>query len=206
MAENIVQVATGGTGPKLHSWDTTIGANVVHDEFVLPAEYPYPSYVVPFSNISVATSADHVCALNAGASLKVRVRRIRVEQGASATTAGLVRLSIVRTTTAAPTGGSAVTPAAYDTADAAAGASARTLPTAKGTETTTLFTGVIILRQAVSTTGSPADDAIFEWVQMPNQKPIIIPTGSTNGLVIKVGTGVAAATVDGFIEFVETAF
>lgn len=205
MAESLVQV-TEGTGKKLHTWSSTVGANTVEDEFTIPGEYPYASYVVVAQNISVATSSDHVIALNAGVSLKVRIRKITIEQAANATAAGSIRFTILRTTTAAPTGGTAVTPSPFDTADSASGASARTLPTAKGTESTILGTGYLTLRQAVSATSSAADDTPYVWQQLPNQKPLVIPTGTTNGIVIKVGTGVAGATVDATIEFVETSY
>lgn len=205
MPESTVQVTTGA-GPKLHTWQYTIGANPVEDGFQVAGEYPYPAYTIVAQNVSVATSGDHVLALNAGSSNRVRIRRITIEQSAPATAAGTVRLTIRRTTTAAPTGGTALTPAPHDTGDAASGASARTLPTAKGTESTILGTAYLTLRQAVSATGSPADDAPYVWQQLPNSKPLVIPAGTTNGLAIVVGTGAAGATVDVTVELVETSY
>lgn len=205
MSESLVQV-TEGVGKKLHTAQRTVGANNVEDEYTLPGEYDLPTYTVVAANISIGTSGDHIIALNAGASLKVRIRRITVEQAANATAAGSVRVTVVRTTTTTPTGGSAITPAPHETSDVASGAVARSLPTVKGTETVTLGTGYLTLRQAVSATGAVSDDAPYVWTQMPNSKPFIIPVGATNGIVIKVGTGVAGATVDATIEFVELAY
>lgn len=202
--ESIVQV-TEGSGKKLHTWQTTIGGNAVEDEFVVPGEFPYPSYVATLPNVSLATANDHLMALNAGASLKVKIRRIRVEQQSNATAVALDRFSVVRTTTTTPTGGTAVTPAPFDTADAASGAVARSLPTVKGTETTELASTVLIMRQALSATQTQPEEA-WEWIQLPGQKPLIIPAGATNGIVVKHTTAVAGASVIVTIEFVEQAF
>lgn len=205
MAESIVQV-TEGSGKKLHTWSYTVGANTVEDEITDVGPQPWASYSALGGTVSIATANDHILCLNAGASLKVRILRIHIEQSSNATTAGLGSFSIFRTTTAAPTGGTAITPGLYDTSDAASGAAARTLPTAKGTETTELFRIHMTLRQAISTTGSPADDAAWDWYPLPFSKPLIIPAGTTNGIVIKNNTAQAGAAVDAWIEFVETAF
>lgn len=195
MAETFTNV-TEGSGKKLHGWDRTIGANTVQDEFVLPGEFPYATYTVYAQNVSTATAASHTMQLMAGASLNVRIRRIRVVELTA--TAGTVRLEIVRLTTAG-TGGTAITARPFDTADAAAGAAGMTLPTVKGTEGTFLGSLVVGTYTAVG--------AAFwqEWRQSPNAKPIIIAAGTTNGIALKA-SGLAATAVDVEIEFVETAF
>lgn len=202
MAESFIN-QTEGSGKKSHTWDRTIGANLIQDEFVLPGEYPYASYIVLGPAVSIATANDHLLCVNAGASLTVRIRRIWLEQSANATAAAIGTIAIFRTTTAAPTGGTAVTPAPLDTADAASGAAGRTLPTAKGTESIELIRAAIAYRQTVAATGAQADDS-WEWVQKPGQKPITIPAGTTNGLVIKNLSAVAGASVNVGMEFVET--
>jgi hypothetical protein len=140
----------------------------------------------------------------AGSSNYVRIRRIAIEQSGSATTATGLTLSILRLTTAG-TGGTSVTPAKLDNGDAAAGATAMTLPTAKGTESTELIRTVLAMRQAFATAGTQYDD-YFEWVQQPGQKPIIIPAGTSNGIAIKNTAAVAGASLICRIEFVETAW
>src|SRR5436190_5578026 len=144
MAESIVQVASGGTGPKLHTIQYTVGANNVEDEVVVPGPYPYATYLANGAGISGATANDHLLCLNAGASLKVRVHRIRIEQRASAAAVAVGLFQLLRTTTGAPTGGTAITPAPLDTADAASGAAARALPAVKGTEATQLMEITVI--------------------------------------------------------------
>lgn len=202
--ESTIQV-TAGAGPKIHTWQRTIGANNVEDDFGLPGEYPLASYSVATpTSVSVATANDHVLEIMAGASLNVRIRRIRFEQSGNATAAGIGILEIWRLSSAG-TGGTAISPSKLDTGDAAAGANAMTLPTVKGTETTLMMRSALIYRQAVSATAAQVDDA-WEWVQLPGQKPLIIPAGAANGLAIKTASGVAAANVIVNVEFVETSF
>lgn len=204
MAESIVQV-TEGTGKKLHTISYTVGANTVEDEVVLRGPQAWASYSAIGGTISIGTANDHVLCLNAGASLKVRIVKIHIEQSSNAAAAALASFSVFRTTTAAPTGGTAVTPAPFDTSDAASGAAARTLPTAKGTETTELFRIHMPMRQAISTTQTQVDDQ-WEWQAADFSKSIIVPTGTTNGIVIKSNTAVGSAAVDVWFEFVETSF
>ena len=203
MAESSVAV-TAGSGTNLHSNTRTIAAATMHDQYVLPGEYAYASYTAATTAISIATASSHVLQLMAGSSLNVRIRRIRIEQSGNATTAAACAFQLFRLSTAG-TGGSSITPAAYDTADAASGATAQTLPSAKGTETTMLVQTALVFRQAVGTTSSQVDDA-YEWVQLPNQKPIIIPAGTSNGLCVKNISALAGCTATVSIEFVETSF
>ncbi len=201
--ESLIQV-TEGVGKKAHTWQRTISGNTVEDEFTIPGEYPYATYVALGASVSIATANDHIIQVMAGTTLPVRIRRIRVEQRAAATAAAASVLEIWRLTTAG-TGGAAVTPRPLDTADTA-GATAMTLPTAKGTESVQLYAMAHSWRQVVSATGSPADDSMEEWIQMPNGKPLIIPAGTTNGIAVKSTTAIAGATVIVTVEFVETNF
>ena len=203
MAEANV-VVTAGSGTNLHSNTRTISAATMHDQYVLPGEFAYASYIASTTSISIATANSHVIQLMAGSSLNVRIRRIRLEQSGNATTGVVCAFQLFRLSTAG-TGGSAITPAPFDTADAASGATAQTLPSAKGTETTMLMQTQLVMRQAVSATGAQVDDA-YEWYQLPGTKPIVIPAGTSNGLALKVINATAGATVTVSVEFVETAF
>lgn len=205
MSEAFVNV-TEGSGKKLHTNQTTIGANDVHDEYTVPGEYPLETYSCSSGTVSGATSADHVLQLMAGGTKKVRIRRITLQQGALITTAAEFSLDIVRLSTAG-TGGTAITPRPLDSADAASGAAAMSLPTVKGTE------GVVIaprLRfwaiQTTGTAGLSGQGPRVEWVPAPGMKSIVIPAGTANGIALKVTTGRAGITVDASIEFVETSF
>lgn len=205
MAESTINM-TEGSGKKQHTWNRTIGANSVEDDFNLPGEYPYASYTIdPEAAISTATAAAHILQVMAGASLNVRIRRVQIFQDASATAVAVGRFSIVRLTTAG-TGGTAVTPSKLDNADGASGATAMTLPTVKGAESTFLYARNLLMRQALAATAAQADDRVWEWAQLPNSKPIIIPAGTANGIAIKNTSAIAAGTVVVYVEFVETAF
>jgi hypothetical protein len=93
-----------------------------------------------------------------------------------------------------------------DPSDAAASATAQTLPGVKGTEAANAtFTTVILMRQAVSATQSQIDDA-WDWQALPNGKSLIVAAGATNGIVIKNVAAVAGGTLTGWIEYVETTF
>lgn len=203
MAEAALAV-TAGSGTNVHTNSRTIAAATMLDQFVLPGEYPYATYSVIASNISVGTANDHILQIMAGASLNVRIRRIFIEQATNGSSGTLAQFSILRLTTAG-TGGTAVTPAKFDTADSAAGATGMTLASSKGTESTELMRTYMPFRQAISTTQTQIDET-FQWVQSPNGKPIIIAAGTSNGIAIKSLTAITTATVGIYVEIVETAF
>ena len=205
MTESLVQVAPDSSGKKLHTWSYTAGANTVEDEFTVPGPFPFPTYEVHAAGVSTATANDHLLCLNAGASLKLRVVRIRVEQVANATAVAAASIAIFRTTTGAPTGGTAVTANPLDTGDAAAGAAGRSLPAVKGTETTELMRTTLIWRQALSATQAQIDDA-WEWTALSWEKAIMVPVGTTNGLVVKLLSAIAGASANVSMEFVELAY
>lgn len=200
MPEATVLVPDTGT-KKAHFYQRTIGANDVLDEFVLPGEFPYASYFVQAVGATFAAAADQIITLNAGASLPVRVRRITIEQAALAGAVNSLPIDIIRITAVTPSGGTAITPRPHDSADAAAGAVSQANPTTKGTVGVTLFRRRIPL-VAAQPTGAP----IVIWEESPLTKPILIPTGATNGIAVAAVAGIATATCDITIEFVETNF
>jgi hypothetical protein len=199
VAGSSVQINSAG-GTRLATNSYTEGGVTVHDEKTILGEPYTASYVLGFAAISIATSADHVLQIMAGSSLNVRIRRIRLYQLALAGTASTTPFIIHRLSTAG-TGGTAVGARAVDSGDAAAGMTAMTLPTVKGTEGNFFYRWTMGLYAA-----HPIVAPAFEWVQLPNSKPFIIPAGTTNGMAIKVTTGVASATISGWVEADETSF
>ena len=199
MARSYISV-TQGSGTKMATNNYTDGADSKHDELVVFGEQFLPTYTVSISGTSIATANDHVIALNAGASLKLRIRRIYIRQAglAGAANTGLFE---IRRLTSLGTGGSTLGPANYDPTDATAGATAKALPTAKGTETDRLQVATLTMVAAQPTTGIE-----WEWRQMPGTKPIIVPAGTANGIAIKSVTAIASATVAAVIEFDESAY
>jgi hypothetical protein len=205
MAESIVNV-TEGSGKKLHTFNRTIGANSVEDEVTLNGEQYLASYTAVIgAPSSTATANSHLAQIMAGASLKVRIRRIEVWQFALATTAAYMDTRIYRLTTAG-TGGTAATPAPLDTTDAASGATSQGLPTAKGTEGTNILAAPVYMVQTI--TASPAfPTPLVVWdFDRPRSKPLIIAAGTTNGIAIKNITAIAAASVIVNIWFDESNF
>src|ERR1044071_6233690 len=134
MAESLVAVSQG-SGKNFHTYNRTIGGNSVEDEVVLIGEQYVPTYVVAAgATISIATAASHVLQIMAGTTNPVFIRRIKIWKSVPATTAALIFFQLLRLTTAG-TGGGTITPQQHDsTNDSAAGATAMTLPTVKGTE------------------------------------------------------------------------
>jgi len=200
MAQSNVAV-TAGSGTLLDTWTTSKGGNTVHAGRWVPGEYPDPTYALTANGVSVATVDSHIMQVMAGASNTVRIRRIWVAQSTAATSVGTSGVAVLRLTTAG-TGGTAVTPAQFDTSDSAAGAAGRTLPSSKGTESTVLMHGKVGFANAQPTTTVNS----WEWVQQPGTGPLVIPAGTSNGIALKLTTAIAAASVNVVIEFVETLY
>ena len=205
MPESLVQVTSGG-GPKLHTYQRTIGANNVEDEVVVNGEPYLASYVAVSGASTTAAGATH-WQLMAGASLNVYVRRIWVYQAAAATTAAIVPWTVQRLTTAG-TGGTASTPVAYDTSDAACGATFMAIPTVKGTESVVLGTGYAYMVQTVAVSMQPGPSLLqmWDWSQVARSKCPRIAAGAANGIMVSNRAAVAGATVIVQIEFSEANF
>jgi hypothetical protein len=191
MAESIVNV-TEGSGKKLHTFNRTIGANSVEDEVILNGEPYLATYgVSPGALATTATANSHMLQIMAGASLHVYVRWIRVYQMVAAGAFTVAQVQVRRLTTAG-TGGTAGAQAAFDSGDAAAGATSMTLPTVKGTETVALWDSTMMVTGAAAS-GTMALVWEFDADRM-RTKAIRIPAGTANGICLKNITAVATAT------------
>jgi len=207
MAESLVQV-TEGSGKKLHTNSRVIGANTVEDEVMLLGENYLASYI---SNSaagasSTATGASHLYTINAGASLKVRIRRIEMYQIGPATTAVLMDTRLLRTTTAAPTGGTVQAVNVLEPGDAASGCTAMSLPTVKATEGATICMAAVYMMQTIAASAQQNEPILVWDFDRPRSKPLIIAAGTTNGICIKNVTAVAAGTVYFNVWLDETSF
>lgn len=202
MGESYTNV-TEGSGKKQHSWQRTVGANNVEDSFILPGEFPHPSYMISAYNISTATSSSHIVQLMAGSSNVVRVRRINIRQKTAAGTAAIAEFDVLRLTSAG-TGGSVLGNNKMVDGDAAAGASAMTLPSSKGTEGTSVaYLSLLMVATATTVGGTDTRD---QWVSHPSLEPIVIPAGTSNGIAVKLVAGIASGAVTVLIEFSETSY
>lgn len=196
---------TQGSGTKLGTNNYTDGGDSKHDEVVILGEQHLASYTVSSDSSSTATANSHLVQIMAGASLKVRIRRIEMHQNAMATTAALMETRLYRLTTAG-TGDAPITPRPLDPADPASGATAGVLPTAKGTEGVLLGIGKPYLMQTVGAS-TPLAQPVLVWdFDRPRSKPLIIAAGSTNGIAIKNMTAVAGATIMVMVWFDEAPY
>ncbi len=196
MPNSIVQI-TEGTGKKLQTWQRVIGANTVESEVVIAGDSYLPTYAVTFSDVDVATSAAHVVQLMAGASKPLLIRRIRLRQHNLSTGTTAFQVAIIRLSSAG-TGGATLTPRQWDQSDAAVGATAMSLPSAKGTESVELER---LMWSAYA--AHPFHVLDMVWEPPHGSKPIIVPAGTSGGIAIKIVVGVTGASLTGSITFDE---
>lgn len=175
---------TEGSGRKARSFQRTDGgANTVDEMAYVESEPPLLTYTVSsITAISIATANSHLLEIMAGASLHVWLRRLRVTQVAVANAAQICTFALYRLTTAG-TGGTAITPQKSDPSDAAAGATAMTLASAKGTEGSLLWAEARSLWSAVPTA---TNDVTLDWTfTTPRTKGIRVASGTSNGVALK---------------------
>jgi len=117
MVESYIQVPADSTGKKLRSIEETIGANVVHTEFVQHRQLP--TFIALAYDIVPAANAYMIALLNRNSAKVVRIWRANMYiSSATAVTGVLLTARLVRiSATAALSGGTAVTPVQMDTQD-----------------------------------------------------------------------------------------
>lgn len=102
--------------------------------------------------------------------------------------------------TAAPTGGTAVTPIAADAGDAASTLTCTYLPTAAGATTGVPLAGTTVLGAATGHAGLVLYDSKVDG----KLKPLVVRAGFTEGFCVFVrGTGVAGPDPQLFVEWTE---
>lgn len=197
-AESVVGVDEG-TSKYFHTIATSIGGTTKEDQVVVLGEHYLPSYSMNGTAITTATSASHLFALEADGTNYLRIHRIFVAQSDDVpASASLAQLQVFRTTTASLTG-TALAPKPYDGADTNPYAGrAVSLPGTKGTEGNLLLQGRIYL----ATSALAAAPTSWEWESRPlGMKPIIVGPAVTDGIVLKIVTGIASAALDYTVEF-----
>ena len=190
---------TEGAGKKLAASTYTENSQVVLDQKVIEGEHYLASYQVSSvatgaSGISTATGSSHLIQIMAGSSLNVRIRRIEITQGAMATAVSLLSLGLYRLSSAG-TGGTVLPFEPLDPADVAAGASAMALPTVKGTLTVPLYFGPLYMMQTLGVSNPLLSPGLTMDFDRPRMKPLLIPAGTSNGIILINFTAVAAGTV-----------
>jgi hypothetical protein len=206
-SRSLIQV-TAGSGTKMATSNYTDGADSKHDEVVVHGEQHLPTYFVVTGSVSAATNLSHLIQVMAGSSLHLYIRRVWVYQQAAITTAALVPFSLIRLTTAG-TGGTSLTAsiAPLDTGDSAAGAASMSLPTAKGTEGTTVGPHqVAVPVQTAPTSGQTGLLAFWDFSTILRGKALRIPSGTANGICVSNRAAAAGLSVYVGVEFSEAPY
>lgn len=199
--DSVVQI-NEGTGKYLSHVQRSQASNTTYTPQVIVSEPYLPTYGVAVTTAaSTATANSHLIQIMAGPLNRVVIRRILVTQLAAAGAATAMVCQLLRLTTAG-TGGTSFTPRALDPVSDVTPATTMTLPSAKGTEGSILWTGVSNMLATVAVAGgNPILDLDF---RDPRAQPIVISAGTSNGLALKNITAVASGTVHIYVEFSET--
>jgi len=203
--ESVVAV-TEGSGKNFHTISTSIGGTTKEDQIVVLGEHYLATYVMNGTAIATTTSASHLFALEADGTNYIRIHRIYVAQSDDVpAAASLAQLQVYRTTTASTTG-TALSPRPFDFADTNPfGGRAVSIPGAKGTEGNMLLQGRIYL----ATSAVAASPTFWEWpgnATATVKKPIIVGPAITDGIALKIVTGIASAALDYTVEFTVSSY
>lgn len=197
MAESLIALTEGSGAKNLHSFQRVVGINTVEDQVVLMGEPYLAGYIATPATSgarSTATASSHIFQIMAGASLKVRIRRILLYQAAAATAATLATVALQRLSTAG-TGGGVETVVPLDPSDAGAGATCMTLPTVKGTVGALVGFRTCYMMQTIAASAQ-LQAPLLDWdFDRLHQKPLIIPAGAANGICLQWNTATAGASV-----------
>ncbi len=167
------------------------------DQYVLGAYPVRTTYRAYAAAVSTATSLDHLIFIQADGSNYTFINGIWVTQTTLAGAASTANLKIIRTSTAGSGGGS-ISAYPVDAADGGAYAGTiQTLPSSKGTEGVTLFGGPLGMTNAQPMT--TVNQLFYRFGD--DEKGIVIGTATTDGICIKIITGIASGKVDLVLEF-----
>ena len=185
---------TEGSGPYLNTWQRSISSVNREDQYVQLGEPALPTFSAHYFP-TTTTTGEHILELMAGASVYLRILRIAAYANDWPAAAALMELDIRRLDTAG-SGGTAQIPVPFDTADTSSATVQWSVPT-PGIE------GAWIGRLAVPMgTAASASDRTVVWTPEPRGKPLIIPAGTANGLMLEPVLGVASSGL--FVEVIWT--
>lgn len=193
MSESSLAV-TAGSGSNLRTDDKTISATTVKQQVVLQGDASRATYTAIGISCSLATSGDHLLIVQGDGANYTRIHRITI-RGATPGTAGVADIRVLRTSTAG-SGGGTVNARPFDSADTDPyGGVCMTDPTSRGTE------GNQLLQFRLPVYAATGSSGFVEWQADDKSKPIIIGTATSNGICVKIQTGIATDTVDVEVEF-----
>lgn len=182
-----------GVDKNIATWSRTVDAATVHVQKVAVDEAFMATYTITvFTAVTISSADKHIVQIMAGGTNRVYLRRLRFWQAANATTTQNISLVVYRLTTAG-TGGTSYTPVALDPSSSAAGATAMTVPTSKGTEGSLLDQWFPTIHTTATTVGlRPMLD--LSWDGLREQSPTIA-AGTSNGIAVKCQSSDATATI-----------
>lgn len=200
MAVSTVRV-TEGSGPYLHTWTRSISSVDRLDQYIQHGEPVEATYSVWTGACLIGTANTHIVTLNSGASTYTRLVHLGLYLATGVGTA-LHQFQLWRTSSA-PTGGTDVTPAPFDVADTASATSKYYNPaTATATESVQLAT----FSAFVGPASLVSNATLVEWdFDRPRAKPLIIASGTTNGIALK-NVSATSASVFAHLVFTETSY
>jgi hypothetical protein len=186
----------------IHSWQRTIGGTAKEMQIIGLGEHYVATYTAVARAVPISSSAAHTLFIQGDGTNYTRIMWIKVVQHALAGAAATADFSAFRTTTAG-SGGTSVSAYPMDTSDTSPYAGViQYNPSSKGTE------GVQIDQDVLGLVAAQPMDARNRVVFTYDfeGKPLIIQPATTNGICLKVITGIATATVDWVIRFKVTSF
>lgn len=188
---------TNGTGDT--NWDTFArvydGVTTVQELYVQRSEPANATYDAVATLVLTTTGTDHLLALAGDGINYTRLKQISVEQSLGST-AGLADLRLYRTSSLPVVGGgTTIVPRPRDTSDAAYGGACISRPGTKGTEGVQLLQKRLYL---VSTAAIGAQPNRWDWYAHEDDglKPIIIGPATTDGIALKIVSGLSGSEVD----------
>lgn len=200
MSDSVIAVSEG-SGKNYRANERTIASTTTEEIYVQRAEPANPTYVAMASSIATTTSASHLMFIMADGTNYTRIKRIYIEQVVGASAATLIQLQVFRLSTAG-SGGTTVTARGLDAADTYAG-TIQTLPTVKGTEGVQLLQKRMQLLTTAQVAATTVNPTAWEWLahEEDGRKPIVFGTTSTDGIAIKIVTGITTGTLDLSVTF-----
>ena len=145
------------------------------------------TYAYSAGALAITATPSNLAIVEAGAAKITRLRKLTIWNPGMQTTAGLVQINVVRTTTAGAAG--TVTPSQMDNSDAAFSGIVRSSAGTTGTLGTVLYSFWLYIPAALASALPFVVDFTSDMKKAP-----VLPAGITNGLALQAPTGAAGAT------------
>jgi hypothetical protein len=191
--ESVIQITDAAAATKyLHTQSRSYSGTTKEDQLFLKAYPTRVTYRAYASAVITTTSASHLIFIQADGTNYTFINGLYIKQTTLAGAAATANIQLVRTSTAG-TGGGAISAYPMDASDTSPyGGTIQTLPTAKGTEGVTLdgFPVALVAAQPMDTRNQ------YFYRFDDDEKGIVIGTATTDGIAVKLITGIATSKFD----------